>query len=165
MADDIGLILRCNKCSFVEESGARYIAGQVKNDAKQAITGYVLEVDLQDAKGTSVKKIPLMLMSAMALQAGETKDFKDRLMSTETNVTQAVVYFKKAGKEVKLSDSLTLKKGGPAVSSAPVKALPVKALPARLTPAGVSPAGANPAAVSPAGTTPANAKKPVRPRP
>jgi hypothetical protein len=106
----------------VDENGARYIAGQVKNDAKQALTGYVLAVDLQDAKGTSVKKIPLMLMSAMVLQPGETKDFKDRLVSTEKNVTQAVVYFKKAGKEVRLSESLTLKMNAPPISSTPVKA-------------------------------------------
>jgi len=120
--DDIGLILRCNKCVFVEEKGVRYLAGQIHNDAKQAITGHVLAVDLQDAKGKSVKKIPgLMLMSAMVLEAGETKDFKDRVMSDETNVTQATVYFKKAGKEVSLSEPLTLKLNGPAVTSAPVK--------------------------------------------
>ena len=120
--DDIGLVLRCNNCVFVEEKGARYIAGQVHNDAKQAITGYVMAIDLQDAKGKSVKKIPgLMLMSAMLLQAGETKDFKDRIMSTETNVTQAIVHFKKAGKELSLSDPLTLKLNGPPVTSTPAK--------------------------------------------
>ena len=98
------------------------MAGQVHNDAKQAITGYVMAIDLQDAKGKSVKKIPgLMLMSAMLLQAGETKDFKDRIMSTETNVTQAIVHFKKAGKELSLSDPLTLKLNGPPVTSTPAK--------------------------------------------
>jgi ribosomal protein L7/L12 len=110
MPDDIGLILQCNKCVFVEEQGTRYIAGEIHNDAKQAVTGYVLSIDLQDAKGQSVKKIPgLMLMEAMSLQPGESKKFKERVLSDEANVTQASVYFKKAGSDVKLSNPLVLK--------------------------------------------------------
>lgn len=120
--EDIGLILQCNKCVFVEEKGARYVAGQIHSEARQAITGYVMAVDLQDAQGKSVKKIAgLMLMSAPVLQPGETKEFKERVTSNETNVTQATVYFKKAGKDVGLSDPLTLKLNGPPVSSPAAK--------------------------------------------
>jgi hypothetical protein len=116
--DDVGLVLQCNKCTFADEKGGRYIAGQIHNDAKQALTGYVMAVDLQDSKGKSVKKIAgLMLMSAPVLQPEETKDFKERVISSETNVTQAIIYFKKAGKDVGLSDPLTLKLNGPPVSS------------------------------------------------
>src|ERR1700704_126659 len=62
--DDIGIVLQFNKCVFIEEQGLRYIAGQIHNDAKQALSGYAMAIDLQDAKGQSVKKIPgLMLMS------------------------------------------------------------------------------------------------------
>jgi hypothetical protein len=118
--DNIGLVLQCNQCVFVEEKGLRYIAGQIHNDAKQAMNGYVMAIDLQDAKGNSVKKIPgLMLMNAMTLDAGQTKDFKDRVLATEANITQAVVYLKKAGKEVKLSDPLTLKLNAPAATPTP----------------------------------------------
>ena len=107
--DDIGLVLQCNKCSFRQEREGRYFAGQVHNDAKQAITGYVLSVDLQDAQGNSVRKIDgLMLMEAMALQAGETKEFKELVSSDEKKVTQATVYFKKAGGDVRLSNPLVL---------------------------------------------------------
>jgi hypothetical protein len=108
--DDIGLVLECKQCVFVEEKDLRYIAGEVHNSAKQAITGHVLAVDLIDAKGEVVRKIPgLMLMEAMVLQPGETKKFKERVMSTEANVTQASVYFKKAGRDVKLSNPINLK--------------------------------------------------------
>src|SRR4030095_392191 len=108
--DDVGLILRCDKCTFSEEKGLRYIAGEVHNDAKQAATGYVLAIDLQDANGKSVKQIPgLMLMEAMTLQPGETRKFKERILSDEANVAQALMYFKKAGRDVKLSEPLTLK--------------------------------------------------------
>jgi hypothetical protein len=108
--DDIGLVLQCGQCAFVEEKGLRYIGGQIHSDAKQALTGYVLAVDLQDAKGSSIKKLPgLMLMNAMAIQPGETKEFKERVVSSEPNVAQAVVYFKKSGTEVKLSPPVTLK--------------------------------------------------------
>jgi hypothetical protein len=121
--DNIGLVMQCNKCVFIEEQGLRYIAGQLHNDAKQALNGYVMSVDLQDAQGKSVRKIPgLMLMSAIALQPGETKDFKDRVISTETNVTQAVVYLKKAGKDVKLSSPSTLKLNAPAATPTPTPA-------------------------------------------
>jgi hypothetical protein len=110
LPDDVGLILKCNKCTFVEEKSLRYLTGEIHNDAKQAATGYVLDVDLQDAKGQSVKKIPgLMLMDAMTLQPGETKKFKERVLSDEANVAQAVVFFKKAGRDVKLSSPQTLK--------------------------------------------------------
>lgn len=54
--DDVGLIMRCNECMFVEEKGERYIKGQVRNDAKQAIAGYVLAIDLQDAKGKVLRR-------------------------------------------------------------------------------------------------------------
>jgi hypothetical protein len=120
--DDIGLIMRCDKCVFRQEHEQRYFAGQISNDAKQAISGYVLSVDLQDAQGNSVKKIDgLMLMDAMVLQPGETKDFKDRVLSAEANVTQATVYFKKAGREIKLSEPLTLKLNGPPATSPAAK--------------------------------------------
>lgn len=110
LADDVGPILKCNKCTFIEEKGLRYIAGELHSDAKQPATGYVLDIDLQDAKGQSVKKIPgLMLMEAMTIQPGETKKFKERVLSDEANVAQAVVFFKKAGRDVKLSNPLTLK--------------------------------------------------------
>ncbi|HEV7744976.1 MAG TPA: hypothetical protein VGO56_08260 [Pyrinomonadaceae bacterium] len=110
LPDDIGPVLQCNKCAFVEEQGIRYIAGEINNGAKQAVTGYVMAIDLQDEKGQSVKKIAgLMLMEAMSLQPGETKKFKERVLSSEANVTQASVYFKKAGRDVKLSNPLVLK--------------------------------------------------------
>ena len=93
LPDDVGLILKCNKCSFIEEKSVRYLTGEIHNDAKQAATGYVLDVDLQDAKGQSVKKIPgLMLMEAMTLQPGETKKFKERVLSDEANVAQAAKF-------------------------------------------------------------------------
>jgi hypothetical protein len=111
--DDIGLIMQCTKCTFREEGTERYLAGQVHSDAKQTITGYVLAVDLQDAAGKSVRTIPgLMLLDAMVLHAGETKDFKERVLSTEPNVVQAVVYFKKAGRDIKLSNETALKLTG-----------------------------------------------------
>lgn len=108
--DDIGLIMQCNNCVFRQEQEQRYFACEVRNDARQAISGYVLSVDLQDSQGNSIRKIDgMMRMDAMVLQAGETKDFKDRVMSNEPNVTQATVYFKKAGRDVKLSNPLVLK--------------------------------------------------------
>lgn len=110
MADDIGLVLQCNQCVFVEEQGIRSITGEISNSAKQAVTGYVMSIDLQDEKGQSVKKIPgLMLMEAMSLEPGETKKFKERVVSNEANVTQASVYFKKAGRDVNLSNPQVLK--------------------------------------------------------
>lgn len=119
--DDIGLVLECNKCVFIEEQGNQYLAGEIHSNAKQAIGSYVLAVDLQDAKGTSIKKIPgVMLMEAMTLQPGETKEFKERVL-TATNVTQATVYFKKAGKDVRLSNTLTLKLNAPAATPTPAK--------------------------------------------
>jgi hypothetical protein len=122
LPDDAGLVLQCKKCLFVEEQGFRYIQGEVHNDAKQVVTGYALAIDLQDAKGQSVKKIPgMMLMKAMVLQVGETREFKERVASAEANVTQAVVYFKKAGKDVKLSDTLGLKLNAPPAAD-PAKA-------------------------------------------
>lgn len=89
----------------MEDKDGRYLAGQIRNDAKQAVSGYALAIDLQDEKGKSIRKFAgLMLMNAMALQAGETKDFKERILSQEPDVKQAVVYFKKAGTEQKLCD-------------------------------------------------------------
>jgi hypothetical protein len=112
--DNSGLILQCINCTFMEDKDGRYVAGQIRNDAKQTVSGYALAIDLQDEKGKSIKKFAgLMLMNAMALQAGETKDFKERILSQEPGVTQAVVYFKKAGTEVKLSNALTLKLNAP----------------------------------------------------
>lgn len=120
--DGSGLILQCNRCAFLEDKEGRYVAGQLHNDAKQAISGYVMVIDLLDAKGKSIKKFDgLMLMDAMSLQAGENKDFKQRILSKETNVTQATIYFKKAGTDVKLSNALTLKLNAPAATATPIK--------------------------------------------
>lgn len=117
LPDNIGLILECQKCVFLEEQGSRYIAGEIHNKAKQAVSGYEMTVDLQDAKGVSVRKIPgLMLMKAIVVQPDESLEFKERIMASEANITQAVIYLKKAGRDVKLSNTLTLKLNAPPVS-------------------------------------------------
>jgi len=125
--DDIGLVMQCNKCVFLEDQGIRYVAGQAHSDAKQSISGYVLSVDLQDAQGKSVRKIDgLMTMNAIILEPGESKDFKDSVNSKEPTVTQAVVYFKKAGRDVRLSNPLTLKLNAPAATATAGKPLTEK---------------------------------------
>ena len=105
-----GLVLHCVKCAFTEEQGSRYITGQIHNDAKLPVNGYVMVVELLDSRGQSVKRISgLILMSALPLEAGAMKDFSERILADETNITQAVVYLQKAGSAERLSDSLTLR--------------------------------------------------------
>lgn len=121
-----GLVLQCLKCVFVEEQGVRYVAGQIHNNAKLPVTGYAMAIDLQDGKGQSVKKIGgLMLMTAIPLEAGATKAFKQQVLSDEAGVTQAVIYLKKAGTDERLSNPLTLKLNAgadlPAAESKPAK--------------------------------------------
>lgn len=114
LPDNIGLILECNKCVFIEEQGSRYIAGEIHNKAKQVVSGYEMAVDLQDGTGASLKKIPaLMLMKAIVIQPDESVEFKEKVISNDANITQAVIYLKKAGKDVKLSNTLILKLNGP----------------------------------------------------
>lgn len=60
-----------------------------------------------------------MLVSALPLAAGATKEFKERILSDEPGVTQAEVYFKKAGTEEKLSEAQLLKLSRGSADSAP----------------------------------------------